>query len=91
MHEHATIGIDLSNDHPISFTYDAILAAEDGKLINPSSGLSGLGNTIQKDMLFNNKVECSSCHDVHDTNPISEDGKMLLKPREARCITCHAN
>jgi len=90
MHEHATIGTDLSNDHPISFTYDSTLATADGGLINPSSGLSGLGNTIQKDMLFNDKVECSSCHDVHDTNPISDDGKMLLKPQDTLCLTCHA-
>jgi len=90
MHEHATIGADLSNDHPISFVYDSALAEIDGGLIDPSSGLSGLGNTIKKDMLFDNKVECSSCHDVHDTNPLSDDGKMLVKTQDALCFTCHA-
>src|SRR3989338_1326057 len=32
----ANFGTDLSNDHPISFTYDATLATTDGTLFNPA-------------------------------------------------------
>ena len=33
------LGVDLTNDHPISVTYDATLAALDGELEKPSGGL----------------------------------------------------
>lgn len=31
------LGVDLSNDHPISFTYDSAQAARDGELFDPNS------------------------------------------------------
>ncbi|NOZ03559.1 MAG: cytochrome C, partial [FCB group bacterium] len=60
------LGTDLSNDHPVSFTYDASLASTDGDLYDPTSANSGLGGTINDDMLVSGKLECSSCHDVHN-------------------------
>ncbi len=83
-----TLGTDLRNDHPISFTYDDSLAALDGELYSPSSRSSGLGGTIQTDMLFNNKLECASCHDAHNTAGID---KLLIKSNtgSALCLTCH--
>ncbi len=56
---------DLRNDHPISFVYDAQLAQKDGELNDPTTTPSGLGGTIEQDLLFNGYLECSSCHDVH--------------------------
>jgi predicted CXXCH cytochrome family protein len=83
-----TIGTDLRNDHPISFTYDDALAAVDRGLFPPSTKSSGLGGTVQTDMLFSNKLECSSCHDAHNTAGIP---KLLLKSNvgSALCLTCH--
>ena len=83
-----TIGTDLRNDHPISFTYDDSLAAKDRGLFSPSAKSSGLGGTVQTDMLFYNKLECSSCHDAHNSAGIPE---LLVKSNvgSALCLTCH--
>jgi predicted CXXCH cytochrome family protein len=82
------LGTNLSNDHPISITYDAALATADGGLHNPSSALSGLGGTIAANMLTAGKMQCSSCHDVHNSAGING----LLKKTNAGsalCLTCH--
>lgn len=82
------LGTDLSNDHPISFTYDSALATTSGDLQDPSTASSGVGNTIQKDFLRNNKVECISCHDVHNG---ANSQHLLVKGNagSALCLTCH--
>jgi predicted CXXCH cytochrome family protein len=78
----------LAGEHPVSFTYDDDLAITDGNLHTPSATPSGLGNTIAVDMLFDHKVECTSCHDVHDSAGMpgmlrkTADGSIL-------CMTCH--
>jgi predicted CXXCH cytochrome family protein len=79
---------DLSNDHPISFVFDNILAGSDGGLHNPETTASGLIGTIQQDLLFDNRMECASCHDVH--NSYSQPG-LLVKSNagSALCLTCH--
>jgi predicted CXXCH cytochrome family protein len=85
----ALMGTDLSNDHPISITYDAALAAADGGLYNPTNTQSGLGGTISATMLIGDKMQCSSCHDVH--NSAGTVGGLLLKANTASalCLTCH--
>jgi predicted CXXCH cytochrome family protein len=88
----ANLGTDLSNDHPVSFTYDDALAAVDGELHSPSIQSSGLGGTIASDLLFgsgNTRLECASCHDVHNT---SNQEFLLVKSNEASalCLTCHS-
>ncbi len=82
------VGTDLSNDHPISFTYDATLASADGGLFDPTTTSSGLGGTINNDLLLGGQVECASCHDVHNGAGI---GFLLRKTNasSALCLTCH--
>lgn len=82
------LGTSLSNDHPISITYDAALATADGGLNNPTTALSGLGGTIAANMLVSNKMQCSSCHDVHNAAGVTH---LLLKSNagSALCLTCH--
>lgn len=83
------VGIDLSDDHPISFTYDATLVAADGGLVEPTTAnSSGLGGTITEDLLRNNQVQCSSCHDVHNKYNLAY---LLVKSNAASalCLTCH--
>lgn len=70
---------DLSNDHPVSFKYDAALATSDGQLKTPPLA------TVELD--GNSKMQCTSCHDPHkNTNT-----KFLLASNEysALCYTCH--
>lgn len=81
------LGADLSNDHPISMTYDAALATADGGLFDPTTTNSGLGGTIDSDMLISGELQCASCHDVHGTAYSS-----LLRidnAASALCLTCH--
>jgi len=83
------LGTDLRNDHPISFVYDAALSTADPGLWNPTTHMSGINNgTITQTMLFNNKIECASCHDVHNSSGIAH----LLRKSNASsllCLTCH--
>jgi predicted CXXCH cytochrome family protein len=87
------IGNVPSNNHPISFIYDTALATKERDLYDPSTKLSGLTGstaTINADMLFLNRMECSSCHDVHNTKAVPGT-KLLVKDNagSALCLTCH--
>jgi predicted CXXCH cytochrome family protein len=84
----ANVGIDLSNDHPISFVYNTALATADGGLFDPATKVTALGGTINANLLSSGEMQCSSCHDVH--NKYNLGG--LLKISNAGsglCITCH--
>lgn len=83
------IGTNLLDDHPVSFTFNAALANTDGGLHDPSTTSSGLGGTIDQDMLIGGQVQCASCHDVHNGSGLD----MLLRKSNAGselCLTCHA-
>jgi predicted CXXCH cytochrome family protein len=87
------IGTIRSNNHPISFIYDTARAIKERDLYDPStklSGLTGSTGTISADMLFLNRMECSSCHDVHNTKAVPGT-KLLVKDNagSALCLTCH--
>jgi predicted CXXCH cytochrome family protein len=74
------IGNDLTNDHPISMTY-AGLTHKDADFRAPD-GPYGFDNGVK---LYDDRVECASCHNVH--NP---DVGLLLRTRADRlCETCH--
>ncbi len=88
---------DLANDHPVSFLYDATLATADGGLHNPATTNVTIGSgsftktgTIAAVLLRNGKLQCSSCHDVHNNYVVA--GTPLLKMTEASsalCLACH--
>lgn len=72
--------------HPVSIVYDSNLSAVDTRINDPSGTFTALGNTIQQDLLKNDKLQCSSCHDVHNAKGLP----TLLKITENQlCITCH--
>ncbi|MCW8849664.1 MAG: hypothetical protein OQJ81_06755 [Melioribacteraceae bacterium] len=81
------IGTDLTNDHPISFTYNTALANADGGLFDPSTKITSLGGTIHADLLSGGQMQCSSCHDPHN----NVNGAFLLidNSSSALCLTCH--
>lgn len=82
------VGTDLSDDHPISITYDAALVTLDGGLADPTTASSGLGGTIDADLLFNAQMECASCHDVHD-DAGNSNLLVVSNASSALCLTCH--
>jgi len=74
------IGTDLTNDHPVNFTYDAALSTADGGLNDPTT-------TAVSDLLFGGSVQCASCHDPHNntyTPFLAKDNAA-----SALCTTCH--
>lgn len=84
----------LHDDHPISFTYDHSLAQADGALFDPANTpVASLGGkTIQEGMLFEDRMECSSCHDVHAAKGDSGLTANLLlvdNNQSNLCLTCH--
>ena len=69
----------LTNDHPVNFTYDTTLVNADTKLTAVAS--------LTEVKLFTGKVQCASCHDVHDSTNVpflraSMSGSSL-------CLKCH--
>jgi len=77
----ANVGTDLSDDHPVNFTYDDSLASTDGGL-NPPSTTPEVAA-----LLDGGTVQCSSCHDPHDNTfaPfLTVDNDM-----SGLCLTCH--
>ena len=89
------LGIDLSNDHPIGFVYDAALVTADPGLKAVTTAVTiGTGNTgtIDSKMLFATKMECASCHDVHrSTSGTAVESKLLkiTANQSTLCTTCH--
>ena len=83
------IGPDLRGSHPIGFTYNLALATADQSLQDPAAliiaGSTGAGNnksgSITTVLLGGTGVmECSSCHDVHNTfTAINTPGTGLVK------------
>lgn len=86
----ANIGTNLANSHPISFTYDTALATADGKLHDPAIQTTSLGGTIAEDLLFGSKMECASCHDVHNGGSAGGQGLLRITTDGSElCLTCH--
>jgi predicted CXXCH cytochrome family protein len=79
------LGNDLTNDHPVNFTYDAALVAKDATLITPGDATgNGLANGLK---LFGQKVQCASCHDPHTSaQPVFLRASMA---GSTLCLSCH--
>lgn len=76
----SNLGNDLSDDHPVSFTYDEMLALDNRQLRQPSA----LPPQVK---LENNQLQCTACHDPHSDNY----GNFLVMDNTASnlCTTCH--
>ena len=73
------LGTDLTNDHPVNFTFGAALLAADLELQAPGTApLFGAGA---------DQVECASCHDVHDNT--NAPFLVLSNAGSALCLDCH--
>ncbi len=77
----ASLGTDLSDDHPVSFIYDSALALKQGQLADPGS----LPKIIRLD--DTKQLQCSACHDPHD-----DRFRKFLRMDDkyaALCTICH--
>lgn len=76
----SNLGTDLSDDHPISFVYDDMLALEKRQLKEPTA----LPPQVK---LEDNQLQCTACHDPHH-NPF---GQFLVMDNSASalCRGCH--
>ncbi len=91
------VGADeLNNDHPISFVYDTALATADKGLFDPATKTATIGSgaktktgTINAVMLSGGKVQCSSCHDVHNGFTATTRLLKITDAGSAICLTCH--
>jgi predicted CXXCH cytochrome family protein len=77
----SNLGTDLSDDHPISFRYDATLATRNTKLKPPGN----LPRQIKLD--HNSELQCTSCHDAHN----NQYGRFLVmdNAQSQLCNSCH--
>ncbi len=86
----ALIGTDLSNDHPISVTYSPGSGAGMDSELNPTN--AAYADATIADYLFAGRVECATCHDVHNGGAVGLNPKLLVEDPEgsAICLACHA-
>ncbi len=77
----ASLGTDLSDDHPISFVYDSALALKQGQLADPAA----LPKSAPLDAT--QQLQCTSCHEPHD-----DAWRKFLRANDrggALCAACH--
>jgi hypothetical protein len=91
------MGSTLKDDHPIGFPYDTTLVTANGSLFDPTATTVTIGTSPTKTgkvsdlMLYSGKVECSSCHDVHNTFTVGTTGMLKMAAGGAThiCAACH--
>jgi predicted CXXCH cytochrome family protein len=81
------IGTDLSNDHPVGFSYTAALVSADGELEAKATIETG---AMAGALSFGGGDEmwCSSCHDVHGVTGV-DSFLRVSNASSALCLTCH--
>ena len=80
----------LQNHHPIGFDYDEVVMADD-EIRDVNSTLLGnnpYGLTIE-DLLWQRSMECTSCHDVHNTKNTGLKFLWVEDTNSNLCFSCH--
>jgi hypothetical protein len=79
------VGTNLSNDHPVSITYQDNLNTG----LQPASSLSGV--RLYPSNVTGAKVQCSSCHDVHNYGTPGATAPFLRATMVGSflCRSCH--
>lgn len=77
----AFLGTDLSDDHPIGISFPA--PGQDDGFNLPGDTVNGWIDVP----LFNGKIECTTCHDVHD--PQNVPFLTISNTGSALCTRCH--
>jgi hypothetical protein len=78
--------VNLANDHPISMTYPT--PAQDPAFETPPDPQNGWAANGESGLrLYNGKVECPTCHNVH--NPTIPPFLRASNANSSVCKTCH--
>jgi predicted CXXCH cytochrome family protein len=80
----------LQNHHPIGFDYDKV-AESDDEIRDVTSTLLGnnpYGLSIE-DLLWQRSMECTSCHDVHNTKNTGLKFLWVEDTNSNLCFSCH--
>ena len=87
-----TLGTNLTDDHPIGFSYTAAQTETPARL-NSIALIKGNVNTSNiKFFGATNKVECTSCHDPHIDNmayPLQTPFLVMSNGGSKLCLACH--
>lgn len=78
---------DLSNHHPVGFNYNDVEATDD-EIQRATSKLGTSSYTIA-DLLVSEQMECTTCHDVHNTKNTGEKFLWISDTQSALCLSCH--
>ncbi|MCB0729635.1 MAG: cytochrome c3 family protein [Ignavibacteriae bacterium] len=85
---HKVLSSEMNSNHPVSFVYNSFLAQKDGELYDPQTTSSGLGSTIEADLLIDGKLECISCHNPH--KEMNNSSMLKISNLKSKlCLTCH--
>jgi predicted CXXCH cytochrome family protein len=82
----------LGNHHPIGFNYNAVSAVDNeavGGIRDAGIATMGSAGTVA-DHLYNSKMECGTCHAVHNTGNTGESLLWRSDASSRLCLTCHA-
>ncbi len=76
---------DLSNHHPIGFNYLEVAALDD----EIAAATDPIGVYAIGDLLYGDKMECITCHDVHNTKNTGDKFVWESNNQSAFCCACH--
>ena len=85
------VGTDLSDDHPVGFTYDATLVAADSELTAVTAAgtpQANVGTLPLFGKTTNDQMECATCHEPHN-NGLGSKLLRIDNAMSALCTTCH--
>lgn len=93
------VGGNLQNHHPIGFDYTSVCSpsslnpagctGNDDEINGPDTPVPGLTGKTINDLLWNNTMQCASCHDVHNTKSQGLKLTWVMDTQSAFCFTCH--
>jgi len=80
----------LGNHHPIGFDYDAV-SAVDTEIRAADTATLGSAGTVRDHLLGagNTKMECGTCHSVHNKGNTGENLLWRSDVNSQLCLTCH--
>jgi predicted CXXCH cytochrome family protein len=86
-------GGNLTNHHPIGFDYNDVVQHDD-EIADPSTVINGAGAGAKEmttigSLLYNGRMECVTCHDVHNTKNTGETFLWKSDRESGFCLTCH--